>query len=237
MSITCWINIDQFLGHEQHPISHGSWQNRFKISLGDQYLRFTMNTTASIRDLDSKTVPDAGKWYHLAVTYNGTEMELWLDGKLDAFTSQSGLINKTTHDLVFGQNLPGDNNYNFKGALDAVTIFDFGLYPSQIKDLMEKGIGLGFPATESTAGKRYVVFPNPVSGQEINIRVFLGKAETITLELYDFSGRQVGEKRQFMYTESESLLSFPLDNLVNGVYLISIAGEDWIGYELINIVR
>ena len=93
VSIACWIYIDQFLAHEQHPISHGSWQNRFKISLGDQYLRFTLNSTASIKDLDSKTVPEAGRWYHLAVIYNGTEMELWLDGKLDAFISQSGLIN------------------------------------------------------------------------------------------------------------------------------------------------
>lgn len=237
MSIACWINIDQFLAHEQHPISHGSWQNRFKISIGDQNLRFTLNTTASIKDLDSETIPGTGRWYHLAVTYNGTEMELWLDGKLDAFTLQSGLINKTSLDLVFGQNLPGDNNYNFKGALDEVSIFDFGLYPSQIKDIMENGIGLGLPVTDSKAGSRYVVFPNPLSGQEVNIRVFGELAETITLALYDLSGRQVGDKRQFIYSESESRLSFPLDHLVNGAYLISISGEDWIGYELINIVR
>lgn len=237
MSIACWINIDQYLAHEQHPISHGSWQDRYKISLGDQYLRFTLNTTATIKDLDSETSPEAGKWYHLAITYNGSEMELWLDGKLDAFIPQSGQINKTTYDLAFGQNLPGDNNYNFKGALDAVSIFDFGLFPSQIKDLMENGIGLGLPGKASNTGKRFLVFPNPLSGQELNIRILPGQAETITLALYDLSGRQLGEKREFKYSESETILSFPVAYLVNGAYLISIVGEDWIGYELINIVR
>ncbi|MCK5465823.1 MAG: hypothetical protein KAI95_22495, partial [Bacteroidales bacterium] len=209
LSIACWIKIDQFFAREQHPVSHGSWQNRYKISIGDQHIRFTVNTSDAIKDLDSKTVPVAGQGYHLAVIYNGTDMEIWLDGKLDAFTSHAGLINKTAYDLAFGQNLPGVNDYNFKGALDAVSIFDYGLFPDQIKDHMENSINLSIPGSAIRASKRISVFPNPVTGPDINIRIYSKQPEDITLTLYELSGKQAGVKKDFRTAAEESTTTMP----------------------------
>ena len=237
LSIACWLKIDQFLEHEQHPVSHGSWQNRYKISVGNQKIRFTVNTTAAIRDLDSETVPLAGQWVHLAVTYDGTDMEIWLDGKLDAFTSHNGLINKTTYDLALGQNLPGENEYNFKGALDAVTIFDYGLSPAQILDHMENSINLGIPGSESIAGRRLSVFPNPVSGPNMNIKIYSIQPEDISLTLFEISGKQAGKKRYFKTTAGESTITLPVGLLENGMYILSVTGNDRSGHELINIIR
>jgi hypothetical protein len=237
LSIACWIKIDQFFEHEQHPVSHGSWQNRYKISIGDQHIRFTVNTSDGIKDLDSETIPATGQWYHLAVIYNGTDMEIWLDGKLDAFTSHQGLINKTAYDLVFGQNLPGVNGYNFKGALDAVSIFDYGLFPSQIKNHMENSINLSIQNSEFVPGKGFRVFPNPVSGSDINVIFYSMQPEDITLTLYELSGKQAGVKKYFNTAAQESTFTLPAGMLENGIYILSVTGNNCTGYELIIITR
>jgi hypothetical protein len=237
LSIACWIKIDQFLAHEQHPVSHGSWQNRYKISIGGQNIRFTLNTSDAIKDLDSETVPIANQWYHLAVIYDGADMEIWLDGKLDAFTSHGGLINKTTYDMAFGQNLPGINDYNFKGALDAVSIFDYGLFPSQIKDHMENSINLDIPGFAIGSGKKITVFPNPVTGPDINIKIYSIQPEDITLTLYELSGKLAGVKKDFKTAAEESTITMPAGMLENGLYILSVTGNDWTNYKLINIIR
>lgn len=236
LSIACWIKIDEFLLHEQHPVSHGSWQNRYKISIGDQKIRFTVKTVIRIKDLDSKTVPVTGTWVHLAVVYTGTDMEIWLDGKLDAFTSQTGLISKTAVDLVFGQNLPGDNNNNFKGTLDAVSIFDYGLSQAQILDHMENSIGLAIPPSASDFGKRYRIYPNPVSSAGLNITILSQQSEDITFKLFDISGKQAGEWMHYHVATGESLYQLPVDRLASGIYILSITGKDWSGYERVFIL-
>ncbi len=60
LSIACWINVDGFTGSEQYPISHGNWDNRYKISISNNRIRFTLKTSASIKDLDSETSPIPG---------------------------------------------------------------------------------------------------------------------------------------------------------------------------------
>ena len=237
LSIACWIKMDQFLEHEQHPVSHGSWQNRYKISIGDQNFRFTVNTSDGIRDLDSEGTPSPGQWHHLAVVYNKTDMEIWLDGKLDAFTAHSGLIKKTVFDLVFGQNLPGDNNYNFKGRLDALSIFDYGLSPSQIADHMENSINVDLNEQVLSTGFHYQVYPNPVTGSLIHIEMIATMPETISVSLFDLSGKQALESISWNAVAGSSSFSLPLGALKNGIYLLSITGKDWTGVELITVLR
>lgn len=164
-------------------------------------------------------------------------MEIWLDGKLDAFTSHQGLINKTAYDLAFGQNLPGENGYNFKGALDAVSIFDYALFPAQIKDHMENSINLSIPNSEFVPGKGFRVFPNPVTGPNINIIIYNMQPEDITLTLYELSGKQAGVKKYFKTAAEESTFTLPAGMLENGIYILSVTGNDRTGYELIIITR
>jgi hypothetical protein len=237
LTIACWIKIDEFLLHEQHPVSHGSWQNRYKISIGDQKIRFTVKTADRIKDLDSETVPETGQWIHLAAVYNGTDMEIWLDGKLDAFTNQTGLINKTAFDLVMGQNLPGDNNNNFKGTLDAVAVFDYGLSQAQILEHMENSVNLALPGSVSDSGKRHRVFPNPVTASSLNIEIHSLQSETISFKLFDVSGKQAGEWRYFHVATDESSYPLPVDRLKNGIYILSITGKEWSAFERIIVLR
>ena len=237
LSLACWIKTDDLLDHEQHPVSHGSWQNRYKISIGDQYIRFTVNTADGIRDLDSETSPVAGQWYHLAAIYNGKDMEIWLDGKLDAFTAHTGLIKKTSYDLAMGQNLPGENGYNFKGAMSAFSIFDYGLFPEQIADHMDSSISLNVPEYGVLQGRKVEVYPNPVSGSGIRIASHQTKPEDVLFTLFGLSGKQMGKGMRIHAEAGDSEFRLPVGTLENGVYLLSVTGENWSEKEMIIILR
>jgi len=237
LSVACWIKTDELLDHEQHPVSHGSWQNRYKISIGGQNIRFTVNTDDGIRDLDSEITPVAGQWYHLAAIYNGEDMELWLDGKLDAFTSHTGLVKMTSHDFAMGQNLPGENAYNFKGAMSALSIFDYGLFPEQIADHMENSISLDVPEPGSIQGSKIRVYPNPVNGSGIQITLSQTKPEDVAITLFDLSGKQVGESLRIHAETGNSEFAFPVGTMENGAYLLSVTGEDWSEKKVIIILR
>ncbi len=141
MSLSLHLKTEGQSQSEQFLASHGSWQNRYKISLSDNRLRFTVNTINGIVDLDSETIPEPGKWYHLAVVYNGQDAELWLNGELDAFKAHTGAINTSPVAMVFGQQLPGSPSFNYHGSLDNIWIFDYALSPDSIQTAQYLNIG------------------------------------------------------------------------------------------------
>jgi hypothetical protein len=237
LSIACWIKIDGFTGSEQYPISHGNWDHRYKISISNNKIRFTLNTSTAIKDLDSDSPPIPGQWHHLATVYDGNDMEIWMDGTLDAFTSFSGLINKTSYNLAFGQYLPGENGYNFYGSLDAVSFFDYAISAEQILDHMEHSISITSTPEKMVTSKEMKVFPNPVHGQTIHINFQHSQQEQISLALFDITGKQVALKGGLSSIAGVSEFTIPVGMLENGIYLLSITHNDKIENELIIISR
>ena len=69
--------------------------------------------------------------------YDGTDYEIYINGELDAFSSFSGLILTTPIDLMIGQVLPGNTQYNFKGVLDDIRIYNYALSYSSIQSLYD----------------------------------------------------------------------------------------------------
>jgi hypothetical protein len=196
-----------------------------------------LNTSTSIKDLDSETTPLPGQWYHLASVYNGKDMEIWLNGKLDAVTSLNGLINKTTYDLVFGQYLPGENGYNFNGSLDAVSIYDYALSAEQIADHMEHSIEISSIPANILSNKEINVFPNPVHGQYIHVTFQQTQHEHFSLTLYDITGKQLALEGDQSLLMGDSEIIIPVGKLENGIYLLSLTYKDKTDNELIIILR
>ena len=164
-------------------------------------------------------------------------MEIWMDGTLDAFVSFSGLINKTSYSLAFGQYLPGVNGYNFNGSLDAVTIFDYAMTAEQILDHMVNSLGVTSVPENLTTGKEMKVFPNPVNGPTVNIRFQHSQQGQSSLALYDITGKQVVLKREFSPKTGESEFIIPVGMLENGIYLLSVTHNGITENELIVISR
>lgn len=99
------------------------------------------------------TVPD-GEWIHMAGTYNGSDVILYINGKEEFTTSHSGIFTSDENPIIIGA-ATNDSGAtfaeHFDGIIDEVAIFSVALSESDIKAIMSQG--LDKVAAVSASGK------------------------------------------------------------------------------------
>ncbi|MEK7253168.1 MAG: LamG-like jellyroll fold domain-containing protein, partial [Bacteroidota bacterium] len=70
ITVSAWVKPTQLFDKEMFILSHGSWQNRWKISITpEKKIRWTVNTLNSIGDLDSDLEVQKDSVYHITTAY------------------------------------------------------------------------------------------------------------------------------------------------------------------------
>jgi hypothetical protein len=203
ISVNFWMRIDELFDREAYPISHGNWENRWKISITNQKIRWTIKTNSiinnGIKDLDSESSLQTGQYYNICTVYDGQKIQIFIDGNLDASADWGGKILQTNLDLLIGQAVPGNTNNNFKGIMDDVRLYNTALSAAEIKELYDTGTRIvkndhnDLP-TEFALNQNY---PNPFNpktiiswqiavGGEVEITVFNLLGEKVDTLLKDF---------------------------------------------------
>ncbi len=188
ITVSCWFQPRSMPDHETFLLSHGSWQNRWKISITpERKIRWTLNSTAAIGDLDSEISVATDSFYHIAATFDGALLALYLNGELHSYKPMNGKIRTVALPFLMGQMLPGNTDYNFKGLLDEVKIFDYAMGPDAVRTLYQNSLT---PATEAGAPMQLQLSPNPV-GNHLRIRLPDQTAEPGILEIHSIDGRLI----------------------------------------------
>lgn len=192
ITISLWIKIGEFFEREAYPISHGNWENRWKISITNKRVRWTVKSSAGIKDLDSENELIKNKLYNVVVVYSGSDYEIYLNGELDAFSVFAGTILTTNYDLTIGQVLPNNNAYNFKGTIDDVRIYDYALSYEDIIKLYDIPTSVDDKSENNIPTQNYLEqnYPNPFNGQT-NILFRLTKQSHVILEIFDVLGNKI----------------------------------------------
>jgi hypothetical protein len=227
ITVSLWFKIGTLFNREAFLISHGSWQNRWKISITNQKVRWTIKTNTGTKDLDSETKLVANKLYLITAVYSGSDMELWLNGELDSFSSWNGNILTTTNDLTIAQMLPNDNNYNFSGVIDDVRLYDYALSVDEIQNLYD--IQTDVKENEKIPDKFELLqnYPNPFN-PATNISYTLHSSSHTTLKVYDLLGREVATLVDAFQPAGRYSVQLSAGNyqLSSGVYFYRlVAGE------------
>ena len=222
LSLSLWMKAGAFYAsREQYVISHGNWQNRWKLSLSPSTnrLRFTVkNTQGQVRDLDGETPVVLDSLYNVTAIYDGSEMELYLNGQLDAFGPFNGLMSTTVDALTIGQDLPGDNNYDFNGVLDEIRLYDYGLSLAQVGALLTTSVGTPSGADIPTSTRLEQNFPNPFNPKTVISGQWTADSE-VRLVVYDLLGREIAVLANGRYPAGRYTFTFDATNLSSGVYL------------------
>ncbi|MDQ3016809.1 MAG: T9SS type A sorting domain-containing protein [Bacteroidota bacterium] len=169
ITVSLFVSPGTIGDKERFIISHGSWQNRWKLSITpENKIRWTLkNASGQVRDLDSETIINPALNYHVAATYNGRFLMLYINGRLESFVAFTGDINPSPVDLEIGQIMPDDASYNYSGDLDEVKIYNYALLPDSV--VVESGqILTGIHNPEIQLSGNFSIFPNP-SASFINI--------------------------------------------------------------------
>ena len=227
-SINCWMNVGRFYDREQYPLSHGNWENRWKISISNQRVRWTIKTTAGIKDLDSETEILAGRWYNVTAWYDGSDIELYLDGELDAFGSWSGTILPATIALTIGKVLPNNSSYNFNGILDDIRLYNYALAYDSIRTLAGGTSGVRDdrrrPLPERIVLEQNA--PNPVSATSgaASTRITFAipdaayRSGVVMLKVFDVLGRELATLVDEPFQPGTYSLTWDVSSIPSGVY-------------------
>jgi hypothetical protein len=227
ITVAFWMKIGAFYAREQYPISHGNWDNRWKASISNNRLRWTVKTSSGIRDLDSETDFSVGVWRHVTLTYTGSDIELYIDGNLDAFSSWSGSLLTTSFDLTIGQVLPGNQGYNFNGVLDDIRIYDYALGVPEIEQLA----GLATSAEASPEDRVPLKnalepnYPNPFNPMT-EIRFSVSETGPVTLEIFDLLGRTVATIVRELLPPGTYRRTWDATGVATGVYYYQLTASD-----------
>jgi hypothetical protein len=163
ITVSCWFNAYALPDRETFLLSHGSWQNRWKLSITpDRLPRWTVNSLSGIADLDAVEPLRTDSFYHIAATYDGSTLAMYLGGELHSYKALNGLMRTAALPFLMGQMLPSDANYNFKGVMDEVKIYNYALIPEQVRLLHEQEATSVRNELSQTTGLLRV-FPNPAS--------------------------------------------------------------------------
>ncbi len=222
LTVSFWLKINRFFNHESYLVSHGNWTSRWKISLTNKHIRFTINGSNGIIDIDSETKLEINKWYHIVGLYNGKDGLVFIDGALDGYKPFEGLINKTTYDLVLGQSLPDQLGFNFNGIMDKLRIYNYGISYKKVKEIYNSE--LSSVIEKQVATNQLIVYPNP-SDDVIHIRFTDSPNQEFLISIYSMSGMLLN--KAVANTGSVGLFEtrFNTQYLQSGVYWIQVRSK------------
>ena len=106
-----------------------------------------ITTDAGFFSISSNQSLPAGTWHHLAMTYDGSTLSMYVDGSLANSRSATGTITDSTAPLWFGNS--SGSSHGLWGAIDGARIHDRALRPDEIL---------------AQSQRRKSAFPEPVVG-------------------------------------------------------------------------
>lgn len=211
IAVSFWVKPDALSTGEQFVISHGSWEERYKISvIPDKRIRWTVKTNFATVDVDADSLLQVNKFDHYTAIYTGYSMELYRNGNLSAFKTQTGLIQTTDKSITIARKDDATTNYNFEGSVDEVRVYDAELSQQLIKLLPTtfklKATGIDTVLTVIR------ILPNPFINEFI---VSLPTGESIIRkEVFDLLGKNV-----FLSTDPSPTVRMTAPN---GFYILRI---------------
>ncbi len=214
ITVSAWVKPLGLPATEVFLLSHGSWQNRWKVSITpDRKIRWTVNTMNTIADLDSEAIVAVDSVYYVTATYDGSLMAVYLNGQLNNYKSLSGLIRTASLPFLIGQMLPDIADYNFRGIIDEVKIFDHALIPEAVQTLY----GNVPTAVTDLSGlfAQLIISPNPVR-EKLTVQWPILLEEIGQLSIYDVKGALI-EKRT---VERNARMDFDTKKWQPGAYVV-----------------
>jgi hypothetical protein len=224
ITVSCWISAGQN-SHEAFILSHGSWEERWKLSITPEgRIRWTVKTQSGVKDLDSSFPIVSNHFYHITVSYTGYSLELYIDGVLDSFIGHKGSMGTTNHSLTMGQKSEDETQYFLNGIIDEVKIFNHALQPSQIAGLKDQWTEDNVTATEDQQFRQDNVFPNPTSDKFLLLS--LPAVEVKDIYLLSTDGKKIpvavqGEERGTKVSWEEN---------IQGLFILCITTESAFKY-------
>ena len=138
MTLEFWVEFDSVPEGQYGVLKDNGTSRQFHIGLNGtnspgplRKLRAAIHTTTGLHTADGATTIPFGVWMHVAETYDGSVLRLYLNGILDGSTTINEAMIGDPVPLTMGNN---PEPYPLHGQLDEVRLWDVARTPQQLLD-------------------------------------------------------------------------------------------------------
>jgi hypothetical protein len=229
-SIEAWVKPNATNGNTQTIISKRvstSSNEGYDLRLVNNHISFNWNNGNSI----TSTYPiSVNRWYHIAVTFNGTSYNLYIDGiAVQTSVSGSNPLQNSAVDFIVGamaQNNITPFNY-FNGWMDELRIWNVELTVNQIRQMMNQEI------INDGGNVKGVIVPKNISGLSwTNLAGYYQMNRTSDISngyLIDKSGNSKNGKLKGIYVQEPDTAPLPYTSRVDGDWE---QDDNWTNYDV-----
>ncbi len=247
MSVAGWINTTA--GTDRYIATKHDDSFYFAVgggSVAPHKLSFWLNGVSTSWFTGSTSVDD-GQWHHVAATYDGAAMRLYVDGQLDASAPRTGTIQTGSSAILIGARADGTNASNFPGLIDELGVYDRPLGSAEIQALASPGepcaaASVGDSPRAVRALELSPPWPNPAT-HLMNFEFRTPDAAVARAEIIDVAGRRVSQplKEQSLPGGTHRFQWDGLDasgaRVAPGVYMIRVTSGSAAAIHRIVLVR
>jgi hypothetical protein len=152
ISVTAWIKPNQWGTNQNRRIlQKGSGDNQYRLTVENNVLKWDIRDVGTA---STSTLPALGVWTHLAGTYDGSQLRLFVNGAQIAAAAATGSIPTTGDALQISTKVPDSTAGNhFDGLMDDIRIYGRALSSNEVASLAAQAGAVSVVATDDTAQK------------------------------------------------------------------------------------
>jgi prepilin-type N-terminal cleavage/methylation domain-containing protein len=140
ITVSAWVNRGTLTAWDAVVMktTSGAWNDGYGLSTfgaSDGKAHFWVTMYSS----NYATIDWPAGWHHLAGTFNGSTVRIFLDGVEGTPDSYSGAITSSSGHLLIGAYTTGGGSY-FNGLIDEVRIYSAALTASEIQKIYAQGL-------------------------------------------------------------------------------------------------
>lgn len=156
-------------------------------------------------------------WHHVAVTYNGSVMNLYVDGVSSATAAATYSLQNSTESLFIGKELSSLPRL-FTGKIDDLGIWTRALSSDEVLSLFSGAIINTTGIKEAQLEQKLQIYPNPAANELClrSVKSLLGS----TYVIRDLSGRMI--LKGSINAQEEKI---QIQNLESGIYFVDLPGQ------------
>lgn len=148
VTIMAWISPSSISQYDRiiaksHTEDLNPWTMYGLLFDAGNHSRMEISTDENQNFLNGVSTIPLNQWTHLAATYDGSEMRLFVNGNLDASTAHTGPIDINDMPLTVARSGFGSNY--FKGEIDDVRVYNRALAGQKIRQSFEESPPPGEP--------------------------------------------------------------------------------------------
>jgi len=135
VTLSGWVKNDVGAIYAVAVKSASSGLGQYRLYLTDYSVVFSSSIAA---DVSMPFTFEHGKWYFVAVTWDGTTINYFVNGNFIGSASSVGTLTPDTEPLVFGMDTPGLTEFTV-GTIDDIRIYNRALPSAEIRALYHEG--------------------------------------------------------------------------------------------------